>query len=144
MGDNEMPLSGQDLEAVKECFKLFDLDNSGAIDEEELKAAVRELSMHPENDDLRKMIEMVDANGDGNLQMNEFLNMMTAAADASNTDEENLNYFRTFDTDNTGFISFENVKALATELGDLVDEADRDGDGEVSMDEFLAIMRYNQ
>jgi len=138
---------------VKECFKLFDLDNSGAIDEEELKAAVRELSMHPENDDLRKMIEMVDANGDGNLQMNEFLNMMTAAADASNTDEENLNYFRTFDTDNTGFISFKNVKALATELGesmtdeelrDLVDEADRDGDGEVSMDEFLAIMRYNQ
>merc|ERR1711924_402651 len=147
-----MPLSAQEIETVKDCFKLFDVDGSGMIEEEELKAAVRELEMNPANDDLRRMIDMVDANGDGNLNMAEFMDMMSAAAEASNTDEENMKYFRTFDTDNTGAISFANIKALATELGetmtdeelrDLLDEGDRDGDGEVGMDEFLAIMKYN-
>merc|ERR1711939_423140 len=58
--------------------------------------------------------------------------------------------FRLFDDDETGKISFKNLKRVAKELGErmtdeelqeMIDEADRDGDGEVNEEEFLRIMK---
>ena len=52
--------------------------------------------------------------------------------------------------DETGKISFKNIKRVAKELGEnmtdeelqeMVDEADRDGDGEINEEEFLRIMK---
>ena len=50
----------------------------------------------------------------------------------------------------TGKISYKNLKRVAKELGEnltddelqeMIDEADRDGDGEINQDEFLRIMK---
>ena len=54
------------------------------------------------------------------------------------------------DDDETGKISFKNLKRVAKELGEnmtdeelqeMSDEADRDGDGEINEEEFLRIMK---
>merc|ERR1719262_725896 len=64
--------------------------------------------------------------------------------------EEMMKAFRLFDDDDTGKISFHNLRRVARELGEnmtdeeiqeMIDEADRDGDGEINEDEFLRIMR---
>jgi Ca2+-binding EF-hand superfamily protein len=64
--------------------------------------------------------------------------------------EEIIKAFRLFDDDETGKISFRNLKRVAKELGEnmtdeelqeMIDEADRDGDGEVSEEEFIRIMK---
>ena len=58
--------------------------------------------------------------------------------------------FRLFDDDDTGKINFHNLRRVAKELGEnmtdeeiqeMIDEADRDGDGEINEDEFMRIMR---
>ncbi len=58
--------------------------------------------------------------------------------------------FRLFDDDNTGKISLKNLKRVARELGEtmsdeelqeMIDEADRDGDGEIGEDDFIRIMK---
>jgi len=58
--------------------------------------------------------------------------------------------FRLFDDDETGKISFKNLKRVAKELGEnmtddelqeMIDEADRDGDNEVNEEEFFRIMK---
>ena len=55
-----------------------------------------------------------------------------------------------FDDDETGKISFKNLKRVAKELGEsmtddelaeMIEEADRDGDGEINEEEFLRIMK---
>ncbi len=58
--------------------------------------------------------------------------------------------FRLFDDDETGKISFKNLKRVAKELGEnmtdeeiheMIEEADRDGDGEINEEEFMRIMK---
>eukprot|EP00042_Codosiga_hollandica_P018725 m.55610 g.55610 ORF g.55610 m.55610 type:complete len:90 (+) comp48887_c0_seq4:541-810(+) len=55
-----------------------------------------------------------------------------------------------FSGQSQGKISFANLKRVAQELGEnltddeiqeMIDEADRDGDGEINQDEFMRIMR---
>ena len=64
--------------------------------------------------------------------------------------EEILKAFRLFDDDESGKISFRNLKRVAKELGEnmtdeelaeMIEEADRDGDGEINEEEFLRIMK---
>uniref|UniRef100_A0A7S0FKV5 EF-hand domain-containing protein n=1 Tax=Pyrodinium bahamense TaxID=73915 RepID=A0A7S0FKV5_9DINO len=72
--------------------------------------------------------------------------------DIESTDPEvqKLEVFRLFDDDETGKISFKNLKRVSKELGEkmtdcdlqeMIEEADRDEDGEVNEDEFSHIMQ---
>ena len=60
--------------------------------------------------------------------------------------------FSLFDDDKTGKINLKNMKRIARELGEnltddelqaMIDEFDRDNDGEISPDEFLYIMKQS-
>jgi ferrous iron transport protein B len=84
------------------------------------------------------------------IDFSEFLEMMTSKMSERDSREEILKAFRLFDDDETGKISFRNLKRVAKELGEnmtdeelqeMIDEADRDGDGEISEEEFLRIMK---
>ena len=64
--------------------------------------------------------------------------------------EEILKAFKLFDDDDTGKISFANLKRVADELGEsltdeelkeMIGEADRSGEGEVNQEDFLHIMK---
>ena len=96
------------------------------------------------------MIADIDKDGSGTIDFEEFLQMMTAKMGERDSKEEILKAFRLFDDDETGKISFKNLKRVAKELGEnmtdeelqeMIDEADRDGDGEVNEEEFFRIMK---
>uniref|UniRef100_A0A8C4WSR7 EF-hand domain-containing protein n=1 Tax=Gopherus evgoodei TaxID=1825980 RepID=A0A8C4WSR7_9SAUR len=122
---------------IREAFDLFDTDGSGSIDVKELKVAMRALAD-------------IDKEGSGTIDFEDFLAMMTQKMNEKDSKEEILKAFRLFDDDGTGKISFKNLKRVAKELGEnltdeelqeMIDEADRDGDGEVNEQEFLRIMK---
>ncbi|KAK7922611.1 hypothetical protein WMY93_009513 [Mugilogobius chulae] len=125
---------------IKEAFDLFDTDGSGVIDVKELKVAMRALGFEPKKEEIKKMVADIDKEGSGTIDFDDFLSMMTAKMTEKDSKEEILKAFRLFDDDCTGKISFKNLKRVAKELGenlrdeelqDMIDEADRDGDGEV-------------
>lgn len=96
------------------------------------------------------MIADIDKDGSGTIDFEEFLSMMTSKMGERDSREEILKAFRLFDDDNTGKISFKNLKRVAKELGEnisdeelheMIEEADKDGDGEVNEEEFLRIMK---
>ena len=96
------------------------------------------------------MMHEVDKDGSGTITFEDFLKLMTAKMGERDGKEEILKAFRLFDDDDTGKISFKNLKRVAKELGEtmtdeelqeMIEEADRDGDGEVNEEEFLKVIR---
>ncbi|XP_043829521.1 centrin-2 isoform X1 [Dromiciops gliroides] len=143
-------LTEDQKQEIREAFDLFDTDGTGTIDVKELKVAMRALGFEPKKEEIKKMISDIDKEGTGKISFNDFLAVMTQKMAEKDTKEEILKAFRLFDDDETGKISFKNLKRVARELGEnltdeelqeMIDEADRDGDGEVSEQEFLRIMK---
>uniref|UniRef100_A0A3Q3VXX3 EF-hand domain-containing protein n=1 Tax=Mola mola TaxID=94237 RepID=A0A3Q3VXX3_MOLML len=142
----KIDLTEEQKQEIKEAFDLFDTDGTGTIDVKELKVAMRALGFEPKKEEIKKMIADIDKEGSGTIDFTDFLNMMTE----KDSKEEVMKAFRLFDDDCTGKISFKNLKRVAKELGEnltdeelqeMIDEADRDGDGEVNEQEFLRIMK---
>lgn len=135
---------------IKEAFDLFDNEGSGAIDTKELKVAIRALGFEPKKEEIKKMIADVDKESSGRITFADFLQMMTQKMSEKDSNDEIMKAFRLFDDDDTGAISFKNLKRVAKELGEnlsdeelkeMISEADVNGDGQVDQDEFLRIMK---
>ncbi|KAJ3220856.1 hypothetical protein HK099_003947 [Clydaea vesicula] len=142
-------LTPEQKQEIREAFDLFDTDGSGTIDIKELKVAMRALGFEPKKEEIKKMISDIDK-GTGTMDFNEFLELMSLKMSERDSKEEIFKAFKLFDDDETGKISFKNLKRVAKELGEnltdeelqeMIDEADRDGDGEINPDEFLRIMK---
>merc|ERR1719208_713274 len=111
---------------------------------------MRALGFEPKKEEIKKMIADIDKDDSGTIDFNEFLEMMTAKMSEKDSREEILKAFRLFDDDETGFITLKNLRRVAKEIGEnmtdedlqeMIDEADRDGDGQVSEEEFLRMMK---
>jgi len=66
------------------------------------------------------MIADIDRDGSGTVDFDEFLLMMASKMGERDSREEILKAFRLFDDDETGKISFKNLKRVAKELGENV------------------------
>ena len=146
-------LSHDQLEEIKEAFNLFDVDHSGSIDYRELKAAMKALGVKVDKAELRKMITDVDADGSGQVEIDEFITMMTAKMGDNDTREEIDKIFKMFDTSNKGRIEFPDFKKICKELGEsmsedqqhsMFDHADAGGKGYVSSDDFFKLMKKKE
>ena len=149
----ELNITEEQRLEIKEVFDLFDSDGNGTINAKELKVAMRALGFEPKKEEIQRMISEVDVDNSGTIDFQEFLVLMTNKIGEMDTREELLKAFHLFDDDNTGKISLANLKRVAIELGEnmtddelqeMIDEADRDGDGEVNEEEFIRIMKKNK
>merc|ERR1711906_23196 len=136
-------LSEEEIEEIKEAFDLFDTDGSGNIDPKELRAAMQSLGFEAKNQTIFQMISDLDKNKSGAIDFEEFLDMMTARMSDKDTREDIGKVFRLFDDDTSGSITIRNLRRVARELGEtmtdeelqeMVERADSNGDGAVSMD----------
>uniref|UniRef100_A0A8C9VB54 Calmodulin 3a (phosphorylase kinase, delta) n=1 Tax=Scleropages formosus TaxID=113540 RepID=A0A8C9VB54_SCLFO len=73
------------IEKFKEAFSLFDKDGDGTITTKELGTVMRSLGQNPTEAELQDMINEVDEmireadiDGDGQVNYEEFVQMMTA------------------------------------------------------------------
>merc|ERR1711937_795771 len=125
-------LTSDEVEEIKEAFDLFDTDSSGAISVSELTSAMKSLGFDVKHAVVFQMIAELDADGSGEIEFEEFLDMMTARI-----------------SDRTGEVSLDNMKRVAKELGEdispqelqeIIQRADLDGDGALTLDDFYQVM----
>merc|ERR1712183_433639 len=111
-------LSADEVQEVKDAFDLFDTDSSGAVSVQELIDAMVSLGIDKKNEAVFEMIKEVDTDGSGVLEFQEFLDMMCARLTDKTPRSEIEKVFKLFDNDRTGEISLDNLKRVASELGE--------------------------
>ncbi|CAG8581559.1 14369_t:CDS:2 [Acaulospora morrowiae] len=96
-----------------------------------------------------KIIRQYDKNDNGKIVFEDFNKVMSERILNRSPEEEIHRAFQLFDDDNTGKISLFNLKRVAEELGEnldeedlqaMIDEFDLDEDGEINEQEFMKIM----
>ncbi|KAI9199234.1 uncharacterized protein BJ171DRAFT_519260 [Polychytrium aggregatum] len=134
---------------IKEAFELFDTDKDNALDYHELKVAMRALGFDVKKADVLKIIREHDKSGQGLVEFEDFNKVMTERILDRDPIEEIRKAFQLFDDDNTGKITLRNLRRVAKEIGEnmddeelqaMIDEFDLDQDGEINEQEFIAIM----
>ncbi|CAL9772929.1 unnamed protein product [Musa acuminata subsp. burmannicoides] len=131
-------------------FCLFDKNGDGCITFEELSTVIKSLGLKPNEGEVHKMIREIDANGNGTIEFQEFLNLMASKLNKGIDSEDELKEaFKVFDKDQNGFISATELRNVMISLGEkltdeevaqMIREADLDGDGQVNFEEFVKMM----
>jgi calmodulin len=68
--------SAEELEEMRQAFRVFDIDGNGLIDANELKVTMFNLGENLSDRDVKQMIKLADRNGDGKIDYEEFIMMM--------------------------------------------------------------------
>jgi calmodulin len=142
-------LEAEEIDELTELFQTFDEDGGGEISLEELGKMMESLGKKMGMAQLKKMMDSVDADGSGHIDVEEFLTIMAKDKAATDPLQEARKIFDRFDTDGSGAIDAQELYAALNAMGQTVtqdevfkmlEEADDDGGGEIDFDEFCALM----
>ena len=90
-------LTADQSEEIREAFKLFDTDDSGTIDADELKVAMRAMGFEPKREEVRRMIAESDREGTGTIDFATFESVMAPKMATRDPKDEALKSFKLFD-----------------------------------------------
>ena len=148
---SQVPLkSDEPTREVKEAFNLFDKDQDGMIGPDDLKEAFNSLGFEFNQHEIQRIIQELDPNNTGAIDYQNFSDLIHSKMSERDQIDDIRTAFDMLDFDKTNKITFKNLKQIAKELGEeltdkeiqeLINEADTDNDGEVSFEEFVALVR---
>ncbi|RSH83827.1 Calcineurin subunit B [Saitozyma podzolica] len=142
--------SAPELVRLKKRFMKLDKDGSGSIDKDEF-LQIPQIANNPL---AHRMIAIFDEDGSGTVDFQEFVGGLSAFSSKGGRDEKLRFAFKVYDMDRDGFISNGELYLVLKQmvgnnlkdqqLQQIVDksimEADKDGDGKLSFEEFTAMV----
>lgn len=140
----------EEIKRLGKRFKKLDLDNSGSLSIDEFMS-LPELQQNPL---VQRVIEIFDTDGNGEVDFKEFIEGVSLFSVKGDKLSKLRFAFKIYDIDRDGYISngelFQVLKMMVgnnlkdTQLQQIVDKtiinADTDGDGKISFEEFCAVV----
>ncbi|KAL0288126.1 UNVERIFIED_CONTAM: Calcium-dependent protein kinase [Sesamum calycinum] len=143
-------LDDEELADLRDQFDAIDVDKNGVISLEEMRQAMeKDLPWKMKDSRVVEILQAIDSNTDGLVDFSEFV---AATLHVHQLEEHNSEKwqqrsqaaFEKFDVDRDGFITPEELKlhtCLRGSIDPLLEEADLDKDGRISLSEFRRLLR---
>ncbi|GMQ07111.1 hypothetical protein CsSME_00051448 [Camellia sinensis var. sinensis] len=158
---------------LRSVFATFDKNNDGFITKKELSESLNNIGIHMTLQEVEEMVEKVDSNGDGLIDLDEFCELFESVVgldgvvggggEEEEEEEEGgsgggsdlKEAFDVFDGDRDGLITVEELGMVLSSLGlkegqrlesckEMIRKVDMDGDGKVNFDEFKKMMKSSE
>ncbi|PWA89951.1 calcium-dependent protein kinase [Artemisia annua] len=141
-------MSEEEIKGLKAMFVNMDTDKSGSITYEELKTGLARLGSKLSETEVKQLMEAADVDGNGTIDYIEFITA-TMHRHKLEKDEHLYKAFSHFDTDNSGYITMDELETAMKNYGmgneatikDILSEVDTDNDGKINYEEFCNMMR---
>eukprot|EP00602_Paraphysomonas_sp_CaronLab_P004136 CAMPEP_0185024858 /NCGR_PEP_ID=MMETSP1103-20130426/8042_1 /TAXON_ID=36769 /ORGANISM="Paraphysomonas bandaiensis, Strain Caron Lab Isolate" /LENGTH=151 /DNA_ID=CAMNT_0027557929 /DNA_START=61 /DNA_END=516 /DNA_ORIENTATION=+ len=144
-------LSDEEIAEFREIFNLVDKDGGGTITKEELGELMDTLGIDATAEEIELMINEIDSSGDGQIDFEEFVEVMSRKVNATYTAEQVKNAFRVFEgTAPPGCVKSDAlIRALCTygadkltpdQATDLVSQLETDSAGLIHYLEYVNMM----
>ncbi|KAJ0982822.1 hypothetical protein J5N97_011077 [Dioscorea zingiberensis] len=142
-------LTIEEVEVIRDMFRLMDTDNDGAVTFEELKSGLQKVGSKLTEIEMKLLMEAADIDGNGILDYGEFV-AITIHLQRIENDEHLRRAFLFFDKNGSGYIEIDELKeALFDDSGnvdtqvliDIIQEVDADKDGRISYEDFVIMMK---
>ncbi|VFR02500.1 unnamed protein product [Cuscuta campestris] len=143
-------LHEEELADLKDQFSAIDVDKNGVITLEEMRQALaKDLPWKMKESRVLEILQAIDSNTDGLVDFQEFV---AATLHVNQMEEHNSEKweqrsqaaFQKFDIDGDGYITSDELKmhtGLRGSIDPLLEEADIDKDGRISLLEFRKLLR---
>jgi len=137
---------------LKRVFQMFDRNGDGKITKKELNDSLQNLGIFIPDKELTQMIDNIDVNRDGFVDIDEFGSLYQTIMDEKDEEEDIREAFNVFDQNGDGFITVEELRSVLQSLGlkqgrtiddckKMISKVDVDGDGMVDYKEFKQMMK---
>ncbi|KAM3723553.1 Caltractin [Dirofilaria immitis] len=138
---------------LQEAFSKCDPEGTGATSIKNLKTILRSLGFEPRNDEIQVLTTKIEENGKeqkDKVTFEELSDLLSEKLDERNGINEMHAAFELFDCDFKGYITIDDLRRVAEELGEtiaedqlkeMILEADTRSTGNVCENDFYAIMK---
>ncbi|RZC44852.1 hypothetical protein C5167_037803 [Papaver somniferum] len=143
-------LNEDEMSDLRDQFDAIDVDKNGSISLEEMRHALaKDLPWKMKEPRVVEILQAIDSNTDGLVDFQEFVAATLHVHQLGEHDSEKWQLrsraaFEKFDLDRDGFITPDELKAhtgLKGSIDPLLEEADIDKDGKISLSEFRRLLR---
>jgi calmodulin len=142
-------LSEEQIAEARNAFNLFDQNGDGAITMNELASVLQALGEDASPAEVADLMASADADQNGDIDFPEFLSLMARWKNDQVSEDALIAAFDKIDANADGFIVVEELYNAMIGLGvdctradaeEKLREADLDGDGMVTCDEFVRVI----
>merc|ERR1711990_522031 len=144
-------LSKSERDGLAKVFKAFDKDGNGKLDMKEVKDGyLNHYGKVMSDEEVEAMFKAVDTDNSGFIDYSEFV-VAAMNENQLTTNEKLAAAFKMFDKDGSGIISADEIKEVLSfggtnqmskaTLDMIVKQVDENGDGEISFEEFVDMMK---
>ncbi|KAL9244192.1 hypothetical protein vseg_017994 [Gypsophila vaccaria] len=139
----------ENIEELEQVFNKFDVNGDGKISSTELGSILSSLGQEVSEEELDVMMKEVDTDGDGFIDLNEFIALNTIDVDSNEVLSNLKEAFSIYDADGNGSICAQELQMVMKSLGDdyslneckkMISGVDNDGDGTIDFEEFKVMM----
>jgi calcium-dependent protein kinase len=138
----------KEFDALRKQFEAIDVDHTGDIDAEEISKALKQSNLEIDEAQIDALIKEIDDAGNNMINYTEFLAATVTTKNLLNDNRLTM-LFREFDTDDTGYITKENLEEAfgkleksvsSQEIQAILETHDIAKDGKISYEEFTKML----